>query len=98
MADTEQTPLSPEQIAACEAAMSAFYEKDDEGQLETLFKLFDLNGDGSISKLELKTVMTSVSGEAGNEEEIDQMFNEADTDASGMIDYAEFCNVMKANK
>ena len=42
----EQTPLSPEQIAACEAAMSAFYEKDDEGQLETLFKLFDLNGDG----------------------------------------------------
>ena len=78
--------------------MSAFYEKDDEGQLEVLFKLFDLNGDGQISKDELKTVMGSVSGEAVNAEEIDQMFSEADTDESGWIDYAEFCNIMKANK
>ena len=26
------------------------------------------------------------------------MFKETDTDASGMLDYAEFCNVMKENK
>ena len=42
----EDEALTPDQIAACEEAMSKFYENDDEGQLETLFKLFDLNGDG----------------------------------------------------
>jgi Ca2+-binding EF-hand superfamily protein len=76
----ETTPLSPEEIDACEEAMGKFYEEDDEDQLPILFKLFDINGDKMISKQELVTVMKSVSGDASNEEEIEQMFKEADTD------------------
>ena len=49
MSEIEQTPLSPEEIAAWKAAMSAFYDNDDESQLEFLFKHGDLNGDGLIS-------------------------------------------------
>jgi Ca2+-binding EF-hand superfamily protein len=79
MAD-ENTPLSAAQIDACEEAMGKFYEEDDDDQLPILFKLFDINGDGFISKNELMTVMKSVSGEHHNEEEIEAMFNEADTD------------------
>jgi calmodulin len=63
-----------------------------------LFKLFDINGDKFISKIELMTVMKSISGENSNEEEIEAMFDEADADGSGEIDYDEFREVMMKNK
>jgi calcium-binding protein CML len=95
---SETIPLSPTKIDAYESAMCAFYEEDDENQLHTLFNLFDINGDGAISRQELDTVIKSVSGESLNEEQIDAMFSAADLDQTGKISYEEFVIVMKRNK
>ena len=38
---------------------------------------------------------TDEEAKAELEDEVNKMFSEADTDLSGMIDYDEFCNVMK---
>jgi calmodulin len=94
----EDTPLTAEQIEQFQTAMSEFYENDDESKLVDLFRLFDRNGDGKIVRTELRTVMTSVSGERVAEDEVNDMLNEADTNTDGNIDLAEFILVMKKHK
>eukprot|EP00362_Geleiidae_sp_MMETSP1317_P001303 CAMPEP_0201280952 /NCGR_PEP_ID=MMETSP1317-20130820/42_1 /ASSEMBLY_ACC=CAM_ASM_000770 /TAXON_ID=187299 /ORGANISM="Undescribed Undescribed, Strain Undescribed" /LENGTH=47 /DNA_ID= /DNA_START= /DNA_END= /DNA_ORIENTATION= len=40
--------------------MTSFYENDDDSQLQTLFKLFDRDGNGRVDGTELKNVMSQV--------------------------------------
>lgn len=40
--------------------MSDFYENNDEQKLNDLFKIFDRNGNGKISAVELQTVMSAI--------------------------------------
>jgi Ca2+-binding EF-hand superfamily protein len=71
---------------------------DLEEEMIEAFKIFDTNNDGHISKDELKVVMQIIGeklvGEPISNEDLDIMWDEADTDQDGYIDYEEFCKVI----
>jgi len=58
------------------------------------FRNFDKDGDGSINKEELKSVMMKIREEEQDdqeiEEEVEQLFKQMDRDGSGTISYSEF--------
>ncbi|XP_078334909.1 neo-calmodulin-like isoform X2 [Crassostrea virginica] len=51
------------------------------------FGVFDKNGDGSVSYEELKEVFLA---RGKSEKDVQDFFNEADTDKDGKVDYEEF--------
>ena len=55
-----------------------------------MFKAFDKDGDGKLSKEELKEGYKEHYSQDMSEEELNRMFNAVDTDHSGFIDYSEF--------
>ena len=66
----EDAPLSSEQIEGFQKAMSDFYENNDEQKLVDLFKIFDRDGSGKISAVELRTVMSAIAEERVPESEV----------------------------
>lgn len=60
--------------------------------LTEAFKMFDLNGDGKISRVELGTVLRSL-GETMTDSELEQMIKDVDTNGDGEIDLQEFINL-----
>ncbi|XP_075507643.1 uncharacterized protein LOC142544485 [Primulina tabacum] len=61
--------------------------------LYEVFKLFDKNGDGSITKEELGSVVSSLYQNL-TEEELQDMIHEVDTDGNGTIEFPEFVDLM----
>ena len=66
---------------------------DSEKELKEAFRVFDRNGDGSISAKDLRHIMTNL-GEKLTDEEVDEMIREADIDGNGQINYEEFVTMM----
>jgi len=64
-------------------------------ELKEAFAVFDMDGDGFITKHELKTVMTTL-GEEIDDDTIDLMIEGVDTDGDGDIDFPEFKKMMAA--
>ncbi|KAK6127796.1 hypothetical protein DH2020_038505 [Rehmannia glutinosa] len=64
-------------------------------EFKEVFKLFDKDGDGSITSKELGTVLRSL-GQNPTEAELQDMIKEADADLNGKIDFNEFLNLMAA--
>ena len=60
----------------------------------TLFKHYDIDGNGSITKEELKKIMGSFE-QPLNEEEIDSYFTKFDLNESNGIDFHEFLGIIK---
>eukprot|EP00092_Neocalanus_flemingeri_P000651 GFUD01000693.1.p1 GENE.GFUD01000693.1~~GFUD01000693.1.p1 ORF type:complete len:3364 (-),score=1087.83 GFUD01000693.1:1093-10800(-) len=60
--------------------------------VKSAFRKFDSDGDGHISRTELRQVMSSFS-----ESEVDSLFALGDKDQSGGIDYQEFIGMMIPN-
>lgn len=50
----------------------------------------DKNGDGRLSKEEVKEGYMAHYGKLISDEEVDRMFSSVDSDKSGYIDYSEF--------
>ena len=69
---------------------SQLLSKKEKESLATIFKAFDENGDGMLSKEEIKNGYEKVFGYSINEEQINAMFQEVDLDGSGYLDYSEF--------
>lgn len=64
--------------------------------LWTAFNVFDKNGDGVISKPELKAVLCNGSVQnAMSQQMINELMREVDTDGSGGIDFEEFMHVVR---
>jgi len=70
-------------------------ERDDNAEEEMLeaFRVFDTDGNGSITADELRQIFVNL-GEKLTEEEIADMIEEADTDGDGEINYQEFVTMM----
>ena len=64
--------------------------KAEREELARVFKKLDLNGDGRLSKDEIKDGYAKHFGRLISDKEVDFMFNAVDTDQSGYIDYTEF--------
>ncbi|XP_076110387.1 neo-calmodulin-like isoform X1 [Mytilus galloprovincialis] len=62
-------------------------------ELREAFRLFDKDGDGSISTDELGTVMRNL-GQFPSSDEISQMIKEIDIDGDGTFSFEEFVQVM----
>jgi len=60
--------------------------------LQKAFKEFDANGDGFISREELRYAMTRL-GESLSDKELDEMVDAADVNKDGKINYAEFASM-----
>ncbi|XP_069114939.1 calmodulin-like [Argopecten irradians] len=68
-------------------------DTDSEEELKVAFRAFDKDGNGFISKDELRHVMTNL-GERLTEEQADEMIREADIDGDGQVNYEEFLSMM----
>lgn len=69
---------------------SQLLSKKEKENLSSIFKAFDKNGDGMLSKDEIKEGYQKIFGYAINDEQIEEMFSRVDLDNSGYIDYSEF--------
>lgn len=66
---------------------------DEESDLREAFKVFDLDGNGTINAEELRSTMNSIRVYL-TDEELDLMMQEADEDGNGVIDFQEFRRVI----
>ena len=62
-------------------------------EFKDAFSLFDRDGDGTITTVELGTVMRSL-GQSVTEADLKDMIAEVDADGSGTLDFAEFLTMM----
>ncbi|KAK3701378.1 hypothetical protein QZH41_008749 [Actinostola sp. cb2023] len=71
------------------------YELTEEqiAEFKEAFSLFDQDGDGTITTIELGTVMRSL-GQNPTEAELQDMIHEVDIDGNGLIDFPEFLHMM----
>lgn len=58
--------------------------------IQVAFEHFDLDGDGQITRGELKQSLTKM---GMSDEGIEDIIDEVDKDGSGTIDYNEFCTM-----
>lgn len=70
-------------------------ENNQNEELRQAFQVFDKDGDGHITGVELKLVMKQL-GEDLSDEQLADMMREADSNGDGHIDFAEFCKMMGA--
>ncbi|XP_037050204.1 calmodulin-A-like [Bradysia coprophila] len=68
-------------------------DMDSEEEIREAFKVFDRDGKGFITAVELRHVMTSL-GEKLTDEEVDEMIRSVDVDGDGQINYEEFVTMM----
>ena len=61
--------------------------------VQNAFKKFDIDGDGSIDRSEMTKALTS-GGQSFTQQEIDALFNAADVNRDGTVDYEEFITLM----
>lgn len=67
--------------------------EDQLADYQRAFDLFDPDGDGTITTLELGTIMRVI-GQNPTEAELQDMVNEVDEDGNGTIEFDEFAKMM----
>lgn len=66
-------------------------------EMREIFSIFDKDGNGSISSIELRHVMSNL-GERLTDEEVDEMIREADVDGDGEINFEEFVKMVSKQR
>jgi calmodulin len=69
-------------------------EISEEEEVLRAFQTFDKDGTGSITCAEFKYILTSL-GDRFTEQEVEEVFKEADLDHDGNLDYNEFVDFWK---
>jgi len=62
-------------------------------EMRIAFRFFDKNGDGQISKEELRSCILRY-GERFVDEDLEEMMKNADLDRNGFIDFSEFVEML----
>jgi calcium-dependent protein kinase len=78
------------QQAALTYIVNHLMTKEDRNELLDLFRQFDTNGDGVLSKQEIMEGYKAYLGDVEAEKEAERIMQEVDMDKSGTIDYNEF--------
>lgn len=91
----ESRPLSSDEITTFNEILLGFLTRHDNSRLEELFNLFDRNKNGSLSPLEIKTVMEQVSGHGFSDDKLQHLLSIVDKNHDGQVDIREFISVMK---
>ena len=68
-------------------------EENRENDIRQAFKLFDTDGNGTISAVEFRRTMTTL-GEPMSNADVDEMMSVIDVDGDGQIDYEEFLKLI----
>ncbi len=68
-----------------------------EDDIRKAFQVFDRDGNGFISREEMRAVMMNI-GEQITDEECTEFITEADVDGDGRINYEEFYNMMSMSQ
>ncbi|XP_049839168.1 uncharacterized protein LOC126284350 isoform X1 [Schistocerca gregaria] len=87
---------SPDATFSTQAAPPAAHRGVTRSQMKEFreaFRLFDKDGDGSITQDELGRVMRSL-GQFAREEELQQMLHEVDIDGDGNVSFEEFVEIV----
>ena len=92
---TESRPLSADEINTFNEILLGFITRHDNSRLEELFNLFDRNRNGTLSPLEIKTVMEQVSGHGFSDDKLQHLLSIVDKNHDGQVDIREFIAVMK---
>jgi len=74
------------------ASVQALVGEDDAETLMNVFAHFDTNGDGVLDKAEMMRILQSVDEVFFTEHVVNILFNEADCDGDGNVQYFEFVN------
>jgi len=69
---------------------SQLLSKQEKEDIDKVFRAMDANGDGKLSKEEIKNGYAEYFGKSLTDEQIDEMFAQVDADGNGEIDYSEF--------
>ncbi|XP_046582448.1 calmodulin-A-like isoform X1 [Haliotis rubra] len=80
--------------ASRSTTMAEHLTEEQIAEFQEAFGLFDKDGDGSITTIELGIVMRSL-GQNPTEAELQDMINEVDADGNGNIDFPEFLTMMQ---
>ena len=92
---TESRPLSADEVNTFNEILLGFITRHDSSRLEELFNLFDRNRNGTLSPVEIKTVMEQVSGHGFSDEKLQHLLSVVDKNHDGQVDIREFIAVMK---
>jgi len=91
--DNGDNEIDFEEFLVLMASKKSDEKEDPDRELKDAFEVFDTDGNGTISKSELKQLMSNL-GQNLTDEELNAMMDEADTDGNGEIDFNEFKHMM----
>ena len=91
----ENKPLSADETNAFNEILISYLTLHDSSRLQELFQIFDRNKNGTLSPLEIKTVMEQVSGHGFSDEKLHNLISVVDKNHDGQVDIHEFISVMK---
>merc|ERR1712112_351542 len=82
-------------LPATKSRLNLLFTMADQKELEEAFKLFDADGDGLITSVELKALVEKVGG-CMSEGEAHGLIHQADRDGNAAIDMSEFTKLWAA--
>jgi len=91
-ADMPDSPVSMPKGRPRAASKTDMFE-----ELQSVFDLFDRDGDGTIDAEELSTLMKKLGFEP-NEEKLMEVVRSVDKNGNGKLEFDEFCDFLKAAK
>jgi calcium-dependent protein kinase len=78
-------------VYAADAYIAAqLLTKEETEEADELFRAMDIDGDGILTKEEIKASYQDIIGRSLSDDEVETMFDRVDADANGKISYSEF--------